>query len=91
MQTGKIKISKNLKSWILTGLILIIIVLSSINISIYTNSNKVLGLKTTSTSTLSENDFWRGFLEKYPNYLPGHLEVGDFEKAAEIDPNYIIP
>ncbi len=91
MQTGKFKVSKNIWHFFITSFVLIIIILSAINISIYTKTNKVLGLSTENSPLLSKEDFWKDFLQKHPNYIPGHLEVGNKGEALEIDPNYVIP
>ena len=62
--------------------------LSFLNIKSYYSINNVLGVATKSTE--STNDFWSEYLKSNPNYIPGWVEIGRYDKALQIDPNYQI-
>jgi hypothetical protein len=63
---------------------LIILILTSININSFFKPKEVLGIKTVNNN----KEFWREFLSKNPDYIPGWIEVGELEKARTIDPSY---
>lgn len=71
---------------IIIAVIFILLILSLINITNIFFFNKVLGAKTKEDS--SSNEFWTEFLDKNPNYIPGLIEVGNTEKAKQINSNY---
>ncbi|HTK03725.1 MAG TPA: hypothetical protein VL401_03100 [Alphaproteobacteria bacterium] len=65
--------------------IIFILLLTAININKFLQPKKqVLGIETQNT----EREFWRDFVEKHPNYIPGWIELGDLDKIKQIDPNY---
>jgi hypothetical protein len=64
---------------------LFIILLTIINIENCLTPTKVLGAETKNDT---DQQFWTDFLNKNPNYIPGLIEVGNIDKAKEIDPNY---
>lgn len=66
---------------------LFILILTIININNFLTPVQVLGLQVESSST--DIEFWNQFLKKYPNYLPGLIETGEFEKVKKINPNFI--
>lgn len=60
-----------------------------VNIKNYTSttpadSKEVLGA---TTKEVSDEDFWKEFLNENPNYVPGWIEIGKIDKAREISPN----
>lgn len=63
--------------------------LSLININNYLSTvaapEKVLGAEINTDVAIN---FWNDFLTKYPDYIPGWLEIGRIDKAYSIDPNY---
>lgn len=63
----------------------ILLVLSLINIKNFTGSKKVLGAE---SPTNNEENFWKDFMDKNPNYLPGLIETGKMDKVKKIDPNF---
>lgn len=76
---------------IMSVAILMILVLTSLNISTFLTARKVLGTETSNPDTKSVSDetkFWEDFLVKNPNYIPGWIEIGRTDKAKEIDPNF---
>ncbi len=71
---------------------LVLMALSSINISTFLNQKRVLGIATTKTHDQpDETQFWTDLLDKNPNYIPGWIEIGRIDQVKEIDPNYLIP
>jgi hypothetical protein len=67
---------------------LFVLLLASANIESYLSPKKVLGAE---TQINSNESFWNDFLSKNPDYIPGWIEIGRYDKAREIDPNYITP
>jgi hypothetical protein len=65
--------------------------ISAFNVASFLKPKEVLGLSTFEEQSLDTQDFWRDFLTQNPNYIPGWLEIGEVEKAEEIDPNYLKP
>ncbi len=67
---------------------LIVLILTSINLRYYMLPQKieVLGAETLS----SPEDFWEGFLAENKHYIPGWIEIGRIDKAAQINPNYFL-
>jgi len=82
-----IKLNQVSKELFIYIALLIILLLTSINISTFLKPKvvKVLGAETQN----KEDVFWQGFLTKNPNYVPGWIEIGKPDKAREIDPNYV--
>lgn len=68
--------------------IFLVLLLVGVNIQNYLNPKKVLGVETQANP---EEIFWKEFLTKNPNYIPGWIELGETKKIGEIDPNYITP
>ena len=72
--------------------VLIVMILTSFNIYLFLKPNKILGASTTYTNGNNlKSVFWKNFLLKNPNYIPGLIENGDIQKASEIDPNFLTP
>ena len=67
---------------------LLVLLLSAVNIGSYQSPKKVLGAE---SQVNSDNKFWEEFLVKNPDYIPGWIEIGRFDKVNEIDPNYFTP
>lgn len=69
---------------------LIILILTSANINKYYQGKNVLGIET--VIALEEKSdskaFWENFLKDHPNYIPGWIELGRWDRVREIDPNY---
>jgi hypothetical protein len=67
-------------------LVLIVLSLSAFNIHnlFAPEIVPVLGAST----EYSEADFWRVFLSKNKNYIPGWIEVGRIDIATQINPHY---
>ncbi len=87
MQAVNKKAGKNAqKELYLSVLVVILLFLSALNIFTYFKPRKVLGAKT----QIDSNEFWKDFMTKNPEYLPGWIELGEFDKVAKIDPNYQI-
>ncbi len=82
------KINANAKTLFIYVAVLFILLLASRNIGAYLTPKTVLGVSSTRDSA---SEFWSGFLEKNPNYIPGLIETGRADKASEIDPNYLSP
>lgn len=91
MKTAR-KITRETSSQILLFIaILLVLLLSSINIAKYTSPNTVLGINTeqkTESESQQETIFWQELLNKNPEYVPGWIEIGNLDKAKEIDPNF---
>lgn len=66
--------------------VLILLVLTALNIHNYLAPQVVLGAETENTAT----SYWSDLLTKHPNYIPGWIEMGDFQKVRQIDPNYFL-
>lgn len=83
------RVNSNLKFLALITGIFILLLLSLVNIKNYTSEKKVddvvLGAK---TEEISDVDFWNSYLNQNPNYIPGWIEIGRFDKVKQIDPNY---
>ena len=89
LKNKKYRFPKDLCVFIIS---LILLTLSFINIGNIFSHKKVLGIKTEETTAQqSAQKFWGNFLKNNPNYIPGLIEVGNFDKAKQIDPNYIKP
>jgi len=78
----------------LSFLLLILVLLTTLNLSTYLTVPKVLGLVAT-TVNQTEVDYWQNFLNQNPGYFPGWLEIyrltNNLEylnKAKVINPNY---
>lgn len=70
---------------------ILILVLTSINITSYLGNKKVLGAETSNPGTKTSSDdtaFWQDFLTKNPDYIPGWVEIGNTAEAKKIDPNF---
>jgi hypothetical protein len=69
-------------------MVLFLLLLTSINLNHYLAPQKteVLGAKT----EYNPEDFWKGFLAENKHYIPGWIEIGRIDKAAQIDPNYFL-
>ena len=72
----------------------LVLLLSFFNFNKYFENQKVLGIKIEvdqkSEEQLREREFWEDFLADNPNYIPGWIELGDFERVKQIDPNYFL-
>ena len=66
---------------------LFILSLTVININKYLTPTQVLGIQIENVE--DDSHFWEVFLKKNPNYLPGLVEIGEFEKVKKINPNFI--
>jgi hypothetical protein len=70
--------------------VLITLGLSTINLNNYFSNTKVLGARSEETSVkTSTASFWTDFLSKHPDYIEGWIELERYDKAAEINPNYL--
>lgn len=67
-------------------LIIFALLASAVNINSYLKPDKVLGAETQDLN--NDYAFWEGFLLQNPDYIPGWIEIGRFDKVMEIDPNY---
>lgn len=70
-------------------LLILLLVVSAININNYLSPRKVLGAEVQETS--ADEVYWNNFLAKNPNYIPGWIELGRWDKVRQIDPNYLLP
>jgi len=68
--------------------IITLLLLSALNIKSFLTPKAVLGIE--DTNPVNE-DYWREFLEDNPDYIPGWIELGRFDKVKQIDPNYPLP
>jgi hypothetical protein len=68
-------------------LVITLLLLSALNIQVYLQPKVVLGVE---TETNTDDVFWANFLEEHPNYIPGWIELGRFDKVKQIDPNYLL-
>ena len=68
--------------------VVVTLLLSLVNFISFTkpNENKVLGVNTENQSDL----YWEELLTKHDTYIPGWIEIGRLDKAAQIDPNFFI-
>jgi len=67
--------------------IVFLLALSSVNLEKYFTPTEVLGVD------IDEQDneiFWNEFLSKNPDYIPGWIELGKWERVIEIDPNFLL-
>lgn len=64
----------------------LLLFLTSVNIYQYLKPAKVLGASVKEGPT--ENEFWHTFMTDNPEYIPGWIQLGRFDKVREIDPNY---
>jgi len=80
------KLNNVAKELLLYTFILLLLVLTSANVTNYLEPEKVqvLGAETQN----SDKVFWNDFMIKNPDYIPGWIELGRFDKVREIDPNY---
>ena len=70
--------------------IITLLLLSALNIESYLAPKDILGVRTTISEADSiEVDFWKTFLEANPDYIPGWIEIGRWDKVRQIDPNYL--
>lgn len=65
-----------------------LLILASANLNSYFSPAKVLG---TEVQDNNEEEFWTDFLSKNPDYIPGWIELGRWDKVKQIDPNYPLP
>ncbi len=77
-----------MRSVLLYSGIIFLLLLTAINIKNYLTPKKVLGIQIQSEDP---TNFWKDFVDKNPNYIPGWIEIGRIDKIKEIDPNYLIP
>lgn len=78
------KLNKNLLQLLIYVSIIFLLILTSANINNYLTPKNVLGAEVES----NEEEFWNEFLAKNPNYIPGWIELGRYDKVMQIDPNY---
>lgn len=71
--------------------VVFLMALSAFNVFLFLKPSKILGLSTFDAQARDTQNFWDEFLIKHPNYVPGWIEIGEPEKAEEIDPNYFKP
>lgn len=77
--------SKDLQFLFFISSTILIILLSILNLEkSHKKVSNVLGAQTIDNN----EEFWKGFLEKNPEYIDGWLELGEIEKVKKIDPNY---
>jgi hypothetical protein len=81
----RFRVNKNFKFLFLLICSLVLLGLSAININNFTYTKSVLGIQQPEATS---EKFWSDFLSKNPAYVMGWLEVGRYDKAASIDPNY---
>lgn len=67
--------------------IITLLLLSALNIENYLAPKEVLGIETESGDR--EIEYWNEFLTKNPDYIPGWIEMGRWDKVRQIDPNYL--
>lgn len=67
--------------------IIALLFLSAINIENYLAPKEVLGIE---SEEINNDIFWTEFLEKHPNYIPGWIELGRWDKVMQIDPNFLL-
>lgn len=70
---------------------LILLVLSSLNISYTQKPKRVLGAFIAQDNSFDNEKFWNDFLDEHPDYIPGLFETGQTEDAKKVDPNYVMP
>jgi hypothetical protein len=78
-------VNKNIELLLFSIFIIFILTFSLINLKNILSTQEVLGIETIENQ---EDSFWSEFLNNNPNYVPGWIEIGQFEKASKIDPNY---
>ena len=84
------RVNKAAKQLFIYVALLFVLLLTVINIQSYQTPNKPVKVLGEETQINGDQQFWRDFLIKNPNYIPGWIEVGRIDRAKEIDPNYII-
>ena len=77
-----------MKSVLTYSAIILILLLTSINLKKYLSPERVLG---TQIQYDGLEMFWKEFVDKYPSYIPGWIEIGRIDKVRAIDPNYLTP
>lgn len=65
-----------------------LLLLSALNIENYLSPKEVLGVE---TEDVVNEEYWNEFLQKHPDYIPGWVELGRYDKVMQIDPNYSLP
>ena len=65
-----------------------LLLLSALNIENYLAPKEVLGIEIQSDTN---EEYWIDFLQEHPNYIPGWIELGRYDKVKQIDPNYPLP
>ncbi len=88
-QAKKTKIKKIKQEIFLFFAIFLVLFLTAANINKHFTPfqvNPVLGAST----EIDAEDFWKEFLTKNQNYIPGWIEIGRIDKANQIDPNYFL-
>ena len=67
--------------------IVFLLALSSVNLEKYFTPTEVLGVD---IDEQGNEIFWNEFLSKNPDYIPGWIEIGKWERVIEIDPNFLL-
>lgn len=83
------KLNNNLLKLLIYISVIFLLTLASSNINDYLTPKKVLGAEI-EVDNAKDEEFWRQFLTKNPDYIPGWIELGDFERVHQIDPNYFL-
>jgi hypothetical protein len=88
-------VQRNISFYFLSCIIAIaVLLLTAANLNQYFTNQKVLGIKTQLEEETKEiekdKEFWKIFLADNPSYIPGWIELGEFEKVKLIDPNYFL-
>jgi hypothetical protein len=71
--------------------VVVILLLTALNLGNFLSSKSVLGVATLSKQdqpSSFDKDYWERFLSDNPEYVPGWIEIGRFDKAEKISPNY---
>lgn len=66
--------------------IITLLLLSALNIENYLAPKEVLGIEIETGDR--DREFWEIFLKQNPDYIPGWVELGRWDKVKQIDPNF---
>jgi len=65
--------------------VITLLLLSALNIENYLAPKEVLGIE---AQEPNNDEFWTKFLEENPDYIPGWVELGRWDKVKQVDPNW---
>ena len=83
------RVNRTSKQLLLYLFVILLLLLSSVNIKNFFTPRKILGAEIEGGVESGKEEFWNELLSKNPNYIPGWIELGRYDRVEEIDPNFI--